>query len=103
MRQNLRRLNVQVTLCDHRDAKGEPCGERASVLVKLTMDSKNYECDLCEVHGKTLTANAREASSSIRENVTRLPRVEAPGRKPQTQLVEKVDYVDLRNWLEAQG
>lgn len=95
-----------VTLCDWRDEKGNPCGERADVTVTMVWEGKKYEADLCsQLHAKSLTANAREATGPTlaRENVTRLPRVEAGNRKKQEQLVEQIDYPDLRAWLEAQG
>lgn len=96
---------MQVTLCDWRTEKGEPCGERASILVSLTLDGKKYEADFCDVHSKQIATNAREASSlGIPAGYNKVTQVKASGaRKPQEQLVEKVDYVDLRAWLEAQG
>lgn len=99
---------MRVTLCDWRDAKGEPCGERADMLVTFTQEGKAYEADLCSsLHGKQLTANAREAEApttpSPYNRTTQLPRAEAGGRKPQQQLVDKIDYIDLRAWAEGQG
>src|ERR1051325_936091 len=95
---------AKITICDHRSDKGEPCGNRSEVTAYLDWDGKRYEVDLCDVHSKALTANAREASGPVSTaQVTRLPRVEPKGRKTQEQLVDKVDYVDMRAWLEGQG
>lgn len=96
---------MKITVCDWRDNKGEPCGERADMTVTFTQDGKRYEADLCsQLHGKQLAANAREAESSALpagyNSVTKLPRSE--GRTPQVQPVGKADYQDLRSWLEAE-
>lgn len=97
---------MKVTLCDIRDGK-EPCGERASVEVQLRWDDKNWVLDACDVHAKGLTAHARVAESPGGLPVgytsrTVLPRA-VGGRKAQEQLVGRIDYQDLRAWLEAQG
>ena len=94
-----------VTLCDWRDSKGSPCGERAETEVQLTQDGKRYVVDLCQIHQKPLVANAREAGSPApvqRERVTVLPRA-GSGRNVSAQLVDKIDYVDLRAWAEGAG
>lgn len=96
---------MQVTLCDVREGK-DPCGERALITVNFTMDGKRYEFDACEVHGKSLTQNAREASSPAipagYTSKTVLPK-SGGGRKVTEQLVDRIDYRDLRLWLEGQG
>lgn len=99
---------MRVTLCDVRDAtgtkKGEPCGDRATVEVNLRWNDENWVIDCCDVHAKGLTANARKAEVEPSPyKVTKLPRADASGRKAPEQLVEKIDYPDLRNWAEAQG
>lgn len=101
---------MRVIVCDWRDDKGNPCAERADITVSFTWDGKNYEVDLCsQLHAKSLTANAREAEAQTvpagYNKITRLPaaKTTATGRKVQEQLVDKIDYVDMRAWLEAQG
>lgn len=97
---------MQVTLCDWRDDKGKPCGERSEVEVQLTQDGKRYIVDLCQVHQKPLVANAREAGPTApvpTQRVTVLPRSTGGTRKTTGQLVDKIDYPDMRNWLVLQG
>lgn len=74
------------------------------MTASLVWDGKKWETDLCDVHSKALTANAREASAPApTTRVTVLPKVGPKGRKTQEQLVDKIDYPDLRRWLEEQG
>lgn len=73
------------------------------MTASLLWDGKKYEIDLCDVHSKALTANAREASAPPRANVTVLPKATGAGRQTTPQLVDKVDYVDLRAWAEGAG
>lgn len=97
---------MEITICDHRTTKGEPCGNRAEVRASLRWVDKNWVIDLCDVHSKELTAHAREAAApaNLPEQVTKLPRAEPKGtRKSSEQLVDKIDYPDLRAWLEAEG
>ena len=93
-----------VTLCDWRDDKGKPCGERSETEVQLTQNGKRYIVDLCQVHQKPLVANAREAVGPpvAVQRVTVLPRA-GGSRKSTEQLVDKIDYVDLRAWAEQAG
>lgn len=84
-----------VTLCDVREGK-DPCGERALITVKFTMDGRNYEFDACDVHSKSLTANAREASGAVApaQNITRLPKAGPKG--------ETIDS-KVKDWAISQG
>lgn len=98
-------ITIQVTLCDWRTDKGQPCGERANILVTLTLDGKRYEADFCDVHSKQIATNAREATTSLPAGYTSkttLPRAE--GRKPQEQLIsDPMDRKEAKRWALATG
>lgn len=83
---------MKIVVCDWRDAKGEPCSERADLLVSFTdADGKRWELDVCsQLHGKLLQANAREAESAAvspyTPSVTRLPKAGPKGPTIDTEV-----------------
>lgn len=95
-----------ITICDFRDEKGKPCETRAEVTASLRWSDKNWQIDLCDVHSKSITANAREAEPErpYSTAVTRLPRAEPKQRKAQEQLIsDPTDMKECRRWLEFNG
>lgn len=95
---------VELVTCDMPDVKsGKPCGEKGVVEAVVSQDGKSYRTDLCEMHGQALVnAGQPVTASPSRAAVTVLPRA-GSGRKVSEQLVDKVDYVDLRAWAEGAG
>lgn len=93
---------MKVTLCDVRDPKGQPCGERASVEVRLRWSDKNWVLDACDRHSKELTANAREEEPppSSDRSVTRLPRAEP---KEKANLYAPYSRSDFVEWATPKG
>ena len=95
-----------VITCDMLDLKGKPCSGKGVVEAVVTQDGKKYRTDLCAEHGQQLVNVGQPITvgAPATGTVIKLPRVTGEKRTRRVdQLVDKIDYPDMRAWLEAQG
>lgn len=88
--------------CDWAAEDGVLCDDEAPIEASVSFEGRTYRTDLCKLHGQALV-NAGEAVSMPASRVTRLPTVMPNDGRKSENLVEKVDFPDMRAWLQGQG